>query len=330
MNASTILHPAIWILVGLLVPAMSSRSETASNQNASWPEVERATAAPLGPGASGAKVVRAQILLACARYSPGEIDGQFGDDLSIAVKGYQEDYDLKPTGIIDAAMWKLLDRHAGRLLVIYTITAADVKGPFTPLPATAAEQAKLKWMGFESPQEALGEKFHMSPKLLAQLNSGKKLDTAGERITVASVRLAPARRASRVEVSKSKRTVSAHGAGKVVLARYPATIGGKHDPLPIGDWKIVGISRNPWFYWDPVHFWNVDPQKAPEKLPPGPNNPAGSVWLGLSKAHYGIHGTPDPGHVHHEESYGCIRMTNWDASDLALMVVPGTPAILVE
>jgi lipoprotein-anchoring transpeptidase ErfK/SrfK len=170
----------------------------------------------------------------------------------------------------------------------------------------------------------------MSPKLLAELNPGKKLDAAGERIIAANVRLAPARRALRVVVSKSKRTVTAYGAGDKVLAQYPATIGGVHDPLPIGDWKIVSVVHNPWFYWDPVLYWNVDPDKAKEKLPPGPNNPAGAVWMGLSKEHYGIHGTPDPGHVRHGESYGCIRLTNWDANDLSHMVVRGTPAILEE
>jgi lipoprotein-anchoring transpeptidase ErfK/SrfK len=179
-------------------------------------------------------------------------------------------------------------------------------------------------------EEELGEKFSMSPKLLAELNPGKRLNTPGERIVVANVRRPPARRASRVVVSKSKRTVTAFGLRNRVLAQYPATIGGPHDPLPIGSWKITGISHNPWFYWDPVHFWNVDPEKATEKLPPGPNNPAGVVWMGLSKEHYGIHGTPDPGHVRHEQSYGCIRLTNWDALDLSHMVVVGTPVILEE
>lgn len=293
-------------------------------------QVEAPTSEAIRPGASGPKVIRAQILLGCARFSPGQIDGHYGDDLGIAVKGYQEIHGLKPTGIIDAAMWKLLDTHRGPLLTTYTITRADVKGPFVPIPPHAEEQATMKWLGYESPQEELGEKFHMSPGLLAELNPGKKLDTAGERITVVNVQLPPARRAVKVVVSKSKRTVTAFGPGNRVLAQYPTTIGGPHDPLPIGDWKIVSVVHYPWFYWDPVHYWNVDKSRAKVKLPPGPNNPAGVVWMGLSKEHYGIHGTPDPGHVGHDQSYGCVRMTNWDALDLSHMVVPGTPALLVE
>jgi hypothetical protein len=223
-------------------------------------EVEQAATAVVGPGATGPRVIRAQILLACARFSPGEIDGRYGGDLVVAIKGYQENYGLKPTGVVDAGMWNLLDAHTGPLLTSYSITAADVKGPFEKIPKTAADQAKMKWMGYESPEEGLGEKFHM----------------------------------------------------------------------PIGNWKIMNIVHYPWFNWDPVHFWNVDPGKAAEKLPPGPRNPVGMVWMGLSKEHYGIHGTEDPGHVRQGASYGCIRLTNWDVVDLSHLVVKGTPVVAEE
>jgi lipoprotein-anchoring transpeptidase ErfK/SrfK len=293
-------------------------------------EVEQAGTGVIGPGATGPQVIRAQILLDRARFSPGEIDGRYGGDLVIAIKGYQENHGLKPTGIVDAEMWKLLNVFTGPLLITYTITPADVKGPFQEIPKTAAEQAKMKWMGYESPEQGLGEKFHMSPNLLAELNPGKKLDTAGEQIMVVNVARFPARRASRVVISKSKRTVTAYGFGDKVLAQYPATLGGEHDPLPIGTWKILNIVRNPWFNWDPVHFWNVNPNEAAQKLPPGPRNPVGVVWMGLSKEHYGIHGTDDPGRVRKGESYGCIRLTNWDAVDLSHMVGIGTPVVAEE
>ncbi len=288
----------------------------------------------LGPGASGPRVVRAQILLDRARFSPGEIDGVYGDDLGIAVKSYQENHGLKPTGIINAEMWGLLNRDAGSLLLSYTITKADEKGPFVPIPAELQEKAKMKWLGFETPEEQLGEKFHSSPKLLAELNPGKKLDTAGEQIivpnVVPSVRHAVGGLAVRVVVSKSKRNVIAYGAGGKVLAEYPATIGDAHDPLPIGNWTITNVLHDPWFNYDPELFWNPDPKQAKTTLAPGPNNPVGVVWIALSKEHYGIHGTPDPGHVRHGESAGCIRLTNWDAADLSHIVRAGTPAILEE
>jgi lipoprotein-anchoring transpeptidase ErfK/SrfK len=54
------------------------------------------------------------------------------------------------------------------------------------------------------------------------------------------------------------------------------------------------------------------------------------VWIDLSKDHYGIHGTPEPGRVGHAYSHGCVRLTNWDAMELASMVKPGTVATLQE
>lgn len=276
------------------------------------------------------RVLRAQILLDRARFSPGEIDGRQGDDLGVALRSYQEEHHLKATGVVDAETLRLLNRDERPLMRRYVITEADVKGPFTPIPADVQKQARMKYLGYESPAEALGEKFHCSPRLLAELNPGKSLDQAGESIQVPNVVAHAAARAVRVVVSKSKRTVTAYGADDRVLAVYPATMGGPHDPLPIGEWKIISVEQNPWFYYDPVHFWNASPDESSAKLPPGPNNPAGSVWMGLSKPHYGIHGTPDPGHIRHGESAGCIRLTNWDAEDLAHMVRRGTPAILEE
>jgi lipoprotein-anchoring transpeptidase ErfK/SrfK len=284
----------------------------------------------VGPGATGPRVVRAQILLDRASFSPGEIDRVYGDSFGIAVKGYRENHGLKPTGTIDAEMWRLLDRDARPLLLTYTITQADEKGPFQPIPADTQEKAKMKWLGFETPEEELGERFHSSPKLLAELNPGKKLDTAGERISVPNVRHSAVRLALRLVVSESKRTVIAYGAGDKELARYPATIGGTHDPLPIGHWIITGVVHNPWFNYDPERFWNADPMKAKAILPPGPNNPAGVAWLGISKENYGIHGTPDPAMIRHTESAGCIRLTNWDVEELSRMIRRGTPIVLEE
>src|SRR5579863_10547538 len=188
---------AVSVSILTLAGAPAARSLAAN-------EIEDSTkTGAVGPGATGPRVVRAQILLDRARFSPGQIDGVYGDDFGIAVKGYQENHGLKPTGTIDAEMWRLLDSDAGPLLLTYTITKADEKGPFQPEPADVQEKAKMKWLGFETAGEELGERFHCSPKLLAELNPAKKLNTAGEQITVPNVRRAAVHMASRVVVSKS-------------------------------------------------------------------------------------------------------------------------------
>jgi lipoprotein-anchoring transpeptidase ErfK/SrfK len=285
---------------------------------------------PLSSGATGARVIRAQILLDRARFSPGEIDGKFGPDLEIAVKGFQEKHQLNPSGLIDEATWQQLNSGATDLLVTYVITQEDLREPLVKIPKEVIRQSKLKRMGYESAAERMAEKFHLSPKLLAELNPDATFDAPGQQILVPRVEREPGAPAAKVVVSKSKRTVAVITADGALFAQYPAVIGGPHDPLPIGSWKVTVVQPNPTFYYNPERFWNVKKDHPKAKLPPGPNNPVGTVWIGLSKPHYGIHGSPEPGAIRRTESYGCIRLTNWDATDLAQMLEVGTPAILEE
>lgn len=127
----------------------------------------------------------------------------------------------------------------------------------------------------------------------------------------------------RIVVSKSKGTLEAYE-GEKLVALFNVTTGSRHDPLPLGDWKINGTSYNPKFHYNPDLFWDVPDSKDAELLPPGPNSPVGVVWIDLSKEHYGIHGTPEPASIGQAESHGCVRLTNWDAARLARMVSGST------
>lgn len=247
------------------------------------------------------------------------------------VVAYQTDNNIKADGRIGKEVWTLLNQDSHDALTHYTITLADVKGPFVKIPPTMEEQAKLDHLGYSTPEEELGEHFHCSPELLKALNPGKDLSQAGQEIVVPDViRSKVASRVEMVVVSKSKRTVTAVATGDARVATYPATIGSEHDPLPIGEWKVTVIKQNPIFYYDPALFWNANPDESKAKIAPGPNNPVGVVWIGLSKEHYGIHGTPEPGQIGHAQSHGCIRLTNWDAEELSHYVRVGTPVICRE
>jgi len=90
------------------------------------------------------------------------------------------------------------------------------------------------------------------------------------------------------------------------------------------------VSSSPSFSYNPALFWNADESHAKAKIAPGPNNPVGVVWMDLSKERYGIHGTPEPSRIGKTHSHGCIRLTNWDAAELAHLVSAGTPAVLQE
>ncbi len=287
-------------------------------------------AGAIGPNAKGPAVVRAQILLDRAHFSCGEIDGNYGSNLEKTVAAFQRARDLPVNGSIGPETWAALNAGQAPVLVTYMIVPEDLAGPFVEVPADLMEQAKLPSLGYASAVEGLGEKFHANPSLLKALNPNSRFDQEGEIIQAPNVAMPTPGRAASVVVSKSDSSVTAFDAEGKILSYYVATIGSEHDPLPIGDWKINGVSRNPVFHYDPQLFWNANPSDQKAEIKPGPRNPVGVVWIDLSKEHYGIHGTPAPAKVGHAESHGCIRLTNWDAFELSHMVKPGTPAILKE
>jgi lipoprotein-anchoring transpeptidase ErfK/SrfK len=276
-----------------------------------------------------------QVLLDRQGFSTGQIDGRPGINMTHALSAAQTARKLNATGKPDCDTWKALGGDKGeQTKVTYTLTEADLKGPFEKrIPRNLNEQAKLPELGYQSVVEAIAERFHASPALIQQLNPRVPM-TVGREIRVPGVtpfnpEVKPATDAAAgditIQVSRDESALRATRADGSVAFFAPVTTGSEHDPLPPGDFKVTGVSWHPVFHYNPDLFWDAKASDTKATIKAGPNNPVGVVWIALSLEHYGLHGTPEPANVGHTESHGCVRLTNWDAARVAALVKPGTP-----
>ena len=270
-------------------------------------------------------VVRAQILLDRTRFSPGIVDGLGGENTRQAIAAFEEAHDLPVDGALDAAVFERLAAGDGRpVLADYTITEADAAGPFIgAVPEDVEAMARLETVGYADAREALAEKFHMSEALLDALNPGVDFGRAGQRIVVAATGPSGLQgEVARIVVDKDESSVRAFDADGQLLAFYPATIGSGETPSPSGRHTVRAIAPEPNYTYDPSRVSYGD-GGGKVVVPAGPNNPVGSVWIDLSRDTYGIHGTPAPAEIGKTVSSGCVRLTNWDAEQLASAVKAG-------
>jgi lipoprotein-anchoring transpeptidase ErfK/SrfK len=298
-----------------------------------------------------------QVMLDRAGFSPGVVDAQMGANTKKALEAYR----TRKNG--SAGLPEV------PATIAYTITPEDAAGPFVPeIPSDLMQQSTLPALGYTSALEALAERFHTTSALLRRLNPEATF-AASEQIQVPNVdplvgpverpdispeaRAAEKREASSrpagtagrgapqpntvgdrpdvvVTVNKQESALTVTDTTGATLLFAPVTTGSEQDPLPIGEWTVKGVQFNPPFHYNPDLFWDADPSHSKAKLPPGPNNPVGLVWIDLDKEHYGIHGTPEPSTVGRTQSHGCVRLTNWDALRLAGMVKPGTRVVFAE
>ncbi|MGC2780253.1 MAG: L,D-transpeptidase [Bradyrhizobium sp.] len=289
--------------------------------------------------------IRAQVLLDRAHVSPGEIDGRFGDNAQKALAAFAAAKGLKSGAKLTSELWAALTQQDQEpAIVAYRITKQDVKGSFlNPVPKKLEAMKDLPAIGYATPREALAEKFHMSEDLLSALNPGKAFDKADEEIFVANVVALPENakdgrrekskaelkaeskdkkdqsklklaQITRLAVNKDEGTVQAFDKDNHFVAFFPATVGSDEKPTPEGSFKVTSRDPDPTYRYNPDYEFHGVKSSMPFTIKPGPNNPVGSYWIGLSIGNgYGIHGTAEPSKVGKSESHGCVRMTNWDA-----------------
>lgn len=270
-----------------------------------------------------------QVMLDRSNFSPGVIDGFGGGNTDNAIRAFRREAGLPDSDAIDAELLDaLLEAHGGDIFRSYTITQADLRGSFEAVPESLVAQAELERLGHASPREMLAERFHMDEDLLAVLNPDADFGKVGT--TIATVSHGSGRitgEIARIEVRKADNAVVALAEDGSLMASYPATIGSGEFPSPTGSMEVVTVAP------DANYTFNAERQNwGPDEdlvIAAGPNNPVGGIWIDLSKAGYGIHGSPDPQLIGKNSSHGCVRLTNWDARELAEAVSAGVPVVFV-
>jgi lipoprotein-anchoring transpeptidase ErfK/SrfK len=323
------------LLLFFATPALAQPALTADAINsadiATLPEVPfhapAWTLAGQRPALPNPAMVRLQVLLDRAGASPGVIDGFDGDNVRKAVWAFETMRGLPADGKLDPDMLKAVET-GGAVVGTYVVSDEDIAALVPPIPTDYAEMAQREFLGYTRVTEELGERFHMDEKLLTALNPGI---TWGPGDTILATATGPdlTGEVARIEADKTMRQVRAYDAQDQLIAAYPATIGSEDNPSPSGTHVVEGVAPMPTYTYNPKINFQQGNNTSILTIPPGPNGPVGSMWIDLSEPTFGIHGTPEPSKIDKTGSHGCVRLTNWDANELAKMVKPGVPVVFI-
>lgn len=285
----------------------------------------------LGLSGASEEIAKIQVVLDRKGASPGVIDGRMGDNVNKAISAYREVTGAALRTYDKDTIARLLEETGGPAFMDYTITAVDAAGPYVAsIPEDYGEKATLDRLGYTSVAEAIAERFHMDQNYLKSLNPGADFSKPGTIIRVINPGEPGTSKVARIVADKSEKQVRAYDAGGQLVAAYPATIGSSDNPSPSGTHQVERIALDPEYTYNPKLNFKQGENDKVLTIPPGPNGPVGTVWIALSKPTYGIHGTPDPSKIGKTNSHGCVRLTNWDAQDLAKRVDKGVTVEFVQ
>ncbi len=268
-----------------------------------------------------------QAALDRAGFSPGLIDGAIGPKTRLALRAFQRSRGLPVSGAFDARTAAALGIDREPATVTYRVTTADVR-QIGPVPTDWNAKSALSRLGYESMAALLAERGHCTKATLSRINGGRNMS----RIRAADTVLLPnietstdPPRAALIEVDLSRKLIVAKDGRSRVVGLFHCSIAKHPGRRPSGAAAVRTIAHDPEYTFDPRMWPKVRNVRRKLTIPPGPRNPVGVCWIGLSLPGYGIHGTPAPELIGKTGSHGCIRLTNWDAVRLSRMIAVGTP-----
>lgn len=282
-------------------------------------------------------VLALQICLDRRGFSCNTLDGARGRKTSVALATWCA-VNGKPYKAGDEkSAWERYFPWETNLFRCVTVTAADHAG-LVKIPSDPAGKAQLAEMGYQTIREMFAEAGHVSERMLERLNPGAAWPNppVGARITLPDVRSRrpaanprrPEGEADVVRVSLSRMEVTAFDSAGRMIALFPCSIAANKNKLPPpGEIQVKTVVPRPNYTYTEE---KVDAGGRIGRFiyPPGPNNPVGSSWIGLTLPTYGIHGTPFPERIGRAESHGCFRLANWNAVRLRTMCDVGTSIVI--
>jgi lipoprotein-anchoring transpeptidase ErfK/SrfK len=291
-----------------------------------------ARALPLDPNVLTTERIAAyQVALERIHFSCGFVDGDQGMRTQRMLRAYQQSRGLPITGFLDPATRAAIG-EPGEPFLTYTVTPADLAAVM-PKPEGWRAKARAKRLGYNTIWELLAEKFHCTRGYLKALNPGIVEPAAGTELIGPKVYPAAAiPKVASLRVILGETSIEGLDASGRIVAFFPCSIAKDKNKRPNGALVVKSVVPDPDYTFDPELF--ADAAKAEDLhhkllIPPGPRNPVGTAWIGLSLPGYGIHGTPDPEAISRTQSHGCFRLANWNATKVLSMVHVGTPVTVV-
>lgn len=272
-----------------------------------------------------------QVLLDRQNLSCNCVDGMWGARTEIALVTWQTLRGVPVTGIPDATVLEAMGVTTN-ILTRYTVTETDLTNSIAPVPVAWEERAKLPAMKYETIQEMLAEKGHTSQRAIQRLNPGVAWPNppAGTEVVLPDCTSSLSAKAGSIRIALTRMEISAFDADGKMVALFPCSIARDKSRRPAGELSVKNVAPNPTYLYDPQLFAPGGPKTSKLVIPPGPNNPVGLAWVGLSLQGYGVHGTPLPENIGRAESHGCFRLANWNAVKLIKMVRPGVPVVVED